>query len=177
MTTSRLPAAPGDVVIETPSYLLVPIDYATAAAIVVGELSGLVCAPGWPTADTPDALAGFVANGDRSAYGGWLITRRSDGAVVGDCGWRGGPDINGDVEIGYGLAAPSRRQGIATEAIGALVAWIAEQPGVRRVVAEVLADNVPSRRLLERLGFAYSHPVPPHVWYSKLPGQPASSTP
>ena len=170
MTSSPRSSPLGDAVIDTPSLRLVPISYATAAAIVVGELSGLTCAPGWPTADTPDALLGFVAAGDRTAYGGWLITRRSDGAVVGDCGWRGGPDINGDVEIGYGLAAPSRRQGIATEAIGALVTWIEEQPGVRRIVAEVLEDNVASRRLLERLGFTYSHPVPPHVWYQRPVG-------
>ena len=155
----------GDVVIETERLRLVPISFPTAAAILVGELAGLNPAPGWPTADTPDALAGVVAAGDRTAYAGWLITRIADGAVVGDCGWRGGPDINGDVEIGYGVAAPSRRQGMATEAVGGLVDWIVEVSGVRRVVAEVLEDNVASRRLLERLGFTYSHPVPPHVWY------------
>ena len=169
MTAVRRPRILGNELIATERFDLVPISYPTAAAIIVGELSGLVCAPGWPTADTPDALAGFVAAGDREAFGGWLITRRTDRAVVGDCGWRGGPDINGDVEIGYGLAAPSRRQGIATEAIGGLVEWISRQPGVVRIVAEVLADNVASRRLLERLGFTYSHPVPPHVWYTRRP--------
>lgn len=159
-------ASRGDAVIEADRLRLVPIPYDVAERVIRGDLSGLVTAPGWPTADTPDALAGFVARGDRTAYGGWLITRRSDEAVIGDCGWRGGPDVNGDVEIGYGLAAPSRGQGHGTEAIGALVTWIRAQPAVRRVIAEVLADNVPSRRLLERLGFTYTHAVPPHVWYA-----------
>lgn len=159
----------GDAIIETERLRLVPIDFDLAARILRGDLTGLVPATGWPTVDTPDALAGFVAYCDRSAYAGWLITHRGDGTVIGDCGWRGGPDVNGDVEIGYGLAAPSRGQGLGTEAIRGLTDWIQTQPGVRRVVAEVLEDNVASRRLLERLGFTYSHAVPPHLWYQKLP--------
>jgi len=155
-----------DVVIETAQLRLRPIDYSLAARVLVGDLAGLVCAPGWPTPDTPDALAAFVEHDDRSALAGWLITRADDDAVLGDCGWRGGPDLNGDVEIGYGLAAPSRGHGLGTEAIGGLVEWVAAQPGVRRIVAEVLADNLPSRRLLERLGFTWTHDVLPHVWYA-----------
>ncbi len=156
-----------DVVIETAALRLVPIDYRLAARVLAGDLAGLVCAPGWPTIDTPDALGAFVEHGDRSAFAGWLVTRTADHMVIGDCGWRGGPDLNGDVEIGYGLAASCRGQGLGTEAIAGLVAWIITQPGVRRVVAEVLADNMPSRRLLERLGFTWTHDVLPHVWYAR----------
>jgi RimJ/RimL family protein N-acetyltransferase len=38
---------------------------------------------------------------------GWLVT--ADGAVIGDISTHGPVDEAGRVEIGYGLAAPSRR--------------------------------------------------------------------
>lgn len=166
----RAPGRSANLVIDTRRLRLAPIDYPLAARVLAGDLTGLLCAPGWPTVDTPDALGAFVEHGDPSAFAGWLITRRGDGAVVGDCGWRGGPDVNGDVEIGYGLARPSRGQGIGTEAVGALVEWVIAQRNVRRVVAEVLVGNTPSRRLLERLGFTWTHDVPPYVWYA-LPSE------
>ncbi|HVE64038.1 MAG TPA: GNAT family N-acetyltransferase [Mycobacteriales bacterium] len=167
MTSGGPTASPADdVIIETARLRLVPIDYALAARILVGDLSGLVCAPGWPTPDTPDALGAFVEHGDSAAFGGWLICRGDDQTIIGDCGWRGGPDRSGDVEIGYGLAASARGLGLGTEAIGGLVSWIRTQPGVRRVIAETLADNVASRRLLERLGFSWTSDVLPHVWYA-----------
>ncbi len=70
------------------------------------------------------------------------------GEVVGDCGWTGPPDEDGAVEIGYGLAAAVRRQGLGTEAVAVLAAWAEQQPGVRLVTAEVLPGNEASLRLL-----------------------------
>jgi RimJ/RimL family protein N-acetyltransferase len=37
------------------------------------------------------------------------------------------------------------------------------------VVAEVLADNVPSRRALERNGYVLTHTDDPYVWYAFPP--------
>ena len=75
--------------------------------------------------------------------------------MVGDLGTFGPPDDQGGrVEIGYGLAAPYRGQGIGTEAVGTFVDWLVTVPGVRRVVARVEVGNEASRRLLARIGFA-----------------------
>ncbi len=126
---------------------------ASAAALLAGSpVPGLVAGAGWPPPDTLDALTMDLATGDQSRTG-WFIILRSSGEVIGDCGWRGGPDSAGEAEIGYGLAAPWRGRGYATEAIGGLLQWGTGQPGVRRLVAEVVAGNEPSRRLLTRLGF------------------------
>ena len=43
--------------------------------------------------------------------------------------------------------------GLGTELVATMVDWASQQPGVRRVVAEVRADNLPSRPPL--------HPAPP----------------
>ena len=84
---------------------------------------------------------------------GWLVT--VGGEVIGDIGTHGPVDEAGRVEIGYGLAAPSRGQGYGSEAVAAVTDWLLSQPGVRQVRAHTLTSNAPSRRVLEKAGFTY----------------------
>lgn len=147
-----------------------PVSYDVARAVLRGSAPELRAAlgplepgPGWPHTDTPDALRPLAEHGGPGQDGGWLVV--VDGRVVGDCGWLGGPGPDGDCEVGYGLAAPARGQGLGLEAVAVLVAWAEQQPGVRRVVADVLPGNEPSLRLLARLGFTVDvhASVPPHL--------------
>lgn len=151
---------------------LVPVPPAVATAVVAGsglqaelDALGLTAARGWPHADTADAVrpvaqpAAFVGE----PGGSFLILL--GGEVVGECGWLGGPDENGVAEIGYGLAGSVRGRGLGTEAVGVLAAWAERQPAVRRLTADVLVGNEPSRRLLIRLGFAEQGGTPPYVSY------------
>lgn len=101
---------------------------------------------GWPTDSTGHALA-FAAEGGWT----WLVVD-ADGRIVGECGTKGRP-VDGEVEIGYGLAAPSRGAGLGTAAVGTLLRWLAARPEVDRALAYVAVDNRASRRLVERLGF------------------------
>lgn len=131
------------------SLTLVPVTPALARAILAGDLSAVTAARGWPHADTMDALRPVAESG--GAEGTFLVVL--DGTVVGDCGWFGPPGADGEVEIGYGLAAPVRGRGLGTAAVRLLLEWVRAQPGVRRVVARTDHGNAASRRLLERLGF------------------------
>lgn len=138
-----------------------PIDLATGAVTSALGAAGLRVGAGWPHPGTADALRPLAEHGGSGEDGGWLVT--VDGEVVGDCGWRGGPDPDGEVEISYGLAAPARGRGLGTEAVGVLAAWAEQQPGVRRLTAEVLVGNEASLRLLRRLGFMPDGGVAPYV--------------
>ena len=146
-------------VLRTDLVVLVPQTLETSRALLAGEDVGLPFAPGYPHADSLDAL-GWVEHMDPAELadagpfvGGWFITLARDGRVIGDCGTYGPPGDDGRVEIGYGLAAPSRGRGLGGAAVAALVEWVADQPGVRTVLAHVEVGNEPSRRLLARLGF------------------------
>lgn len=146
--------------------LLVPVAAGRVAAILAGELDGRHAGRGWPHDDTPHALA-FAEQ-----YGGltWLVVDADD-AVVGELGTKAPPDETGRVEIGYGLAAPSRGRGIGTRAVMALVGWLRAQPQITVIEARVLPTNTPSVSLLRRLGFVpignergedvYELPAPP----------------
>ena len=56
------------------------------------------------------------------------------------------------VEIGYVLDPAHVGKGYATEAVREELRICFEEIGVRRVIAQCFADNVPSWRLMERLG-------------------------
>jgi [ribosomal protein S5]-alanine N-acetyltransferase len=135
---------------------LVPVTTEMARGVVAGDLSvlaaaGLAAAEGWPHDDTVDGLTMPAKTGDP---GGWLIV--AGDAVIGDIGTHGPVDEAGNVEIGYGLAAPSRGQGYGSEAVAAVTGWLLARPEVRRVRASTLTGNMPSRRVLEKAGFSYT---------------------
>jgi RimJ/RimL family protein N-acetyltransferase len=94
-----------------------------------------------------------MASGVRSAYGvgSWMIV--IDGEVVGLCSYKGPPDMDGEVEIGFGVATGRRERGHATRAIADLLEVAVQDRAIRRVVAETTAENLASQRVLERNAF------------------------
>lgn len=144
---------------------LVPVPQDLARAVVSGDLSVVDAAPGWPHADTVDALRPVAESGGAGTF---LVV--VEGRVIGECGWYGPPGDDGTVEIGYGLAGPSRGRGHGAAAVAALLEWVCAQPGVRAVSAEVESQNVPSRRVLERLGFAVAGTEGARVRYIRTNG-------
>jgi RimJ/RimL family protein N-acetyltransferase len=132
--------------IRTERLVLAPLDPDLVGALIAEDYSSVKVGEGWPHADTRDGLE------MAAECGGWLVTYA--GSVIGDCGLVGAVNKDGAVEIGYGLAAPSRGQRFGTELIGGLSRWLLDQRGVVRVVASVGdIDNWPSRRALESAGF------------------------
>jgi|SRR5690606_17613825 len=82
----------------------------------------------------------------------WLAIDRSSRKVTGALGFGGPPDPEGAVMIGYATYPGVEHRGLATEATEALVAWALGQPGVTRVCASIPPDNVPARRVAEKVG-------------------------
>jgi RimJ/RimL family protein N-acetyltransferase len=81
--------------------------------------------------------------------GTWMIVCNDE--VVGLCGYHAAP-TNGEVEIGYSVAASRRRRGHATLAVAAMIAE-ALSTGVRALKAETSTSNRASNRVLENNGF------------------------
>lgn len=98
-----------------------------------------------------DHLTKLKENPSLLYWGPWLAVLNSDGTIIGDLGFKGAPDDEGSVEIGYGLLENYWHKGYATEAVGALMDWAWEQD-VRKVKAETLPDNPGSIRILEKIG-------------------------
>lgn len=84
-------------------------------------------------------------------WGSWLIVRKSDAAIIGDIGFKGKPNTQKQVEIGYGLLDQYCQQGYATESVDALIKWIFTEQDVEKVVAETQFGNAKSARVLEKV--------------------------
>ena len=88
--------------------MLRPLDLAAARRVLTGVPEpGERWAEGFPLEGTRDvARATLVAAyGGRplGPFGGYLVVRRADELVVGDCGFHGPPDADGRVEVGFAL--------------------------------------------------------------------------
>jgi ribosomal-protein-alanine N-acetyltransferase len=85
-------------------------------------------------------------------FGMYLVSRRSDGEAVGMAGLVK-RDFLENVDLGYAFLPRGRGQGFATEASRACVELAREQLGIRRLAAITAPENIPSIRVLEKLGF------------------------
>jgi RimJ/RimL family protein N-acetyltransferase len=89
-------------------------------------------------------------------FGLWLITLRSTGEFVGDCGLT--PQlIEGvtDIEVGYHVRTDLQGQGYATEAAAACRDYAREALGAKRLIAIINPANTPSQRVAEKIGLPY----------------------
>ena len=94
------------------------------------------------------------------------IVRKSARDIIGYCGLllSDGRGSANEPELAYELVQRAHGAGYATEAGQAVVAW-ADQIGYRRLVAGVRKWNMPSRRVLFKLGFIETGQVEPDANY------------
>ncbi|ANC20055.1 GNAT family N-acetyltransferase [Bacillus cereus] len=100
-------------------------------------------------------IVGHVENIKQDAallsWGAWYVLRKEDDIVLGDIGFKGKPNENQTVEIGYGFIEKYWNQGYATEAVRGLIDWAFKTGEVETIIAETLLDNYSSMRVLEKL--------------------------
>ena len=83
----------------------------------------------------------------------WAITRNGEDVFLGSCGFHRFDRESRRAELGYEVGRAHWRQGIASEAVGALLVFGFDRMGLHRIEATVDGDNEPSKRLLLKLGF------------------------
>ncbi len=109
---------------------------------------------------------------------GLSIVHRVTGTAVGSCAFKGPPTSDGVVEIAYGIDPDHQRNGYATEAATALVAFAFASGQVRLVIAHTLPEANASARVLTKCGFRHvGEVVDPDdglVWrWERYPDPPA----
>jgi len=87
----------------------------------------------------------------------WPIFQRSTGAHVGCAGLRPYNPASAIYELGFHLLPASWGKGLATEAARAVIDHAFNTVAARGLFAGHHPDNAASRRVLEKLGFRYTH--------------------
>lgn len=90
----------------------------------------------------PETCPGFwaITEQDDPTYLGWVIVKKLD---------------EEQFEVGYRLVRAAWGRGFATEAARAAVRFGFESAGLERIVGITLPENLPSRRVLEKVGLRY----------------------
>ena len=101
-----------------------------------------------------DVLPAFLGYYQRyEGFGFWAAVEKTTGEFLGWFHFRPRPDaVPGEVELGYRLRKSAWGKGYATEGSRALICKGFAEFGVQRVVAEAMAVNMASRRVMEKAG-------------------------
>lgn len=83
----------------------------------------------------------------------YLIVHRRDNQLIGTCGYKGEPDVNGTVEIGYEIKSNYRNQGFGTEVARLLTENALASKLVKRVIAHTLPFENASASVLKKAGY------------------------
>lgn len=96
---------------------------------------------------------------DEHGFGLWAAEEKETGMVIGRVGLAYHRVWSDDPEVGWLIDTPWQGQGLATEAGAACVSYGFDELGVDRIVSICTAENIPSRRVMEKLGFRAWQPV------------------
>jgi ribosomal-protein-alanine N-acetyltransferase len=91
---------------------------------------------------------------DAEGWFSWYILARLDAdyALAGIAGYKGPPDNEGCVEVGYSVVPEQQRRGLASSAVD-ILCHRAFEKGAKTIFAQTLPDLIPSQRVLEKTGF------------------------
>lgn len=115
-----------------------------------------------------DILPNLTGNLEKDIYYSlWTITLKDKSILIGDLCFKGPPDKDGQIEIGYGLNEEFRKQGYMAEAVQALVKWAFSQEKVKTVISETEKANIPSQNVLIKNGFVQYKEIEESLWWKK----------
>ena len=141
-------------------FTVAALDAEASSAAALCALLGVAEPVSWPP-DTNDAdtrawfRAQLATRPDAAGWLGYYVVAGIDGVptLVGTAGYKGPPDREGMVEIGYSIVKTYRRRGIATAALELLLERAFNDARVVTVSAETPTGFAASRGLLEKCGF------------------------
>jgi ribosomal-protein-alanine N-acetyltransferase len=143
-------------IITTSRLILRPPELADAEAIFHGYAQDpavtryLIWRPHRSLAETEEFLQGAIADWSNGTQLQWVITRATDGAVIGMLAAR----LEGShrVSVGYVLARPEWGKGYVPEAVQAVIDVLWTRLEIFRIWAVCDVDNPASARVMEKVG-------------------------
>ncbi|MBC5992828.1 GNAT family N-acetyltransferase [Pontibacter cellulosilyticus] len=147
--------------IHTNRLILIPFTLEVTKALIAGDASilpklGLQLTPFWPDQEAIDTFPKIIKNLELvkapTGFESYMVVHRDSMTVIGDAGFKGLPNADGEVDIGYAIIEQAQNRGYGLEAAQGLINWAFQQPNVKVITARCLLDNAPSARVLVKLG-------------------------
>ena len=148
-----------DLVAVTAESLLCQVGFGPNFRVELGAILDAEVPEGWPHENwEPHVLDYlldlFAVTPESSGWCRYLILRGTDKrTLIGTFGSSIPKPETGEAEIGYGLLPDWQRQGLAAEAVVAMLPWLETQRTIRAFVAQTFPHLRGSIRVLEKTGF------------------------
>ena len=104
---------------------------------------------------TYDFLYGISEWYKHGEYYDWALTITESGKMIGTCGFTSFDFEHDRVEVGYVINPDFWGQGIATEAVSAVIEFAFEELDANRVEAHFIEGNNASLRVMEKCGMTF----------------------
>ena len=104
---------------------------------------------------TRDYLRYLATRYATGSFYDWAVVLRSGGRMIGTCGFTSFDCPNDAAEIGYVLNPDYRGQGIAPEAVRAVLKFGFERLALHRIEARFIQGNEASLRVMEKVGMRF----------------------
>lgn len=148
-------------IIETERLLLFPMTFQFISKMINNDITayeefGIKPIDEWPSMDIKKILPiikdKLSSQPVPDGFGPWLFVDKLNNRIVGDGGFKGIPNKNGEIDLGYGIIESRRRQGYGFEAVTSLINWGLSQNNVKVITADCLKNNLASSNLLRKSG-------------------------
>ena len=104
---------------------------------------------------TRDYLRYLATRYATGSFYDWAVVLRSNNRMIGTCGFTSFDCAHDAAEIGYVLNPDYRGQGIAPEAVRAVLAFGFERLALHRIEARFIEGNAASLRVMEKVGMCF----------------------
>ena len=83
----------------------------------------------------------------------WTAISKAENKMIGDLCIIGEPNLEGEIEIGYGTYEEFQGKGFMTEIVGGIISWTKTQSIVKSIIASTDKTNAASFKVLEKNNF------------------------
>jgi ribosomal-protein-alanine N-acetyltransferase len=153
--------------LQTSRLFLRPLAIGDAPALFEARRDLEVMRWDWPPPTSVSEVEAIIADHEPQIADGnvlwWAVALSPDGPAIGECDVSEIDHHHSRAEVGFLFAKTYWGNGYAREATEAVIAQAFGPLGLRRLWARFHAGNEASRRLLEKLGFAYEGTLRRHV--------------
>ena len=121
----------------------------------------------WPPHDSIDVtnaiLDEWIAEYTKPDYYHWCIELRAEHMAIGSIGLISVGNETRSGEVGYALSRKYWNQGLATEALTAMIQYLINEVHFERIEAKHIAENKASGRVMEKAGMQYEGTLRKHL--------------
>jgi [ribosomal protein S5]-alanine N-acetyltransferase len=166
--------------IETSRLTIIPLNYPQLELYMQGEgklekefrlsITGRTVAP-----DIKERVTDLILPKVKAAiadeylfYTFWIVIEKTSKIIVAELGFKGEPDKNGKIEIGYGTMYEQRKKGYMTEAVGGMIDWAKQRADVKYILAETDEKNLASIKVLKKNKFRFFDKKEKMKWWKIL---------